>query len=138
LHVAATRPVAGVILQNPPPLRQFILGGHGWWNLWLLAAPVALSVPHDFDSIANARRCNAPAVFLNAERDGTVPLKYQEKIVAAYAGPKRVIFQRGADHVTPLNSADEAALHDGMDWLIQQAAHPDRESEAPAEPVVPR
>ena len=38
LHVAAQRPgLAGLILQNPPPLRQMILRGYGWWNLWLIA-----------------------------------------------------------------------------------------------------
>src|SRR5207247_4591201 len=42
LHVGAERPVAGLILHNPPPLRQMILRRFGWWNLWLLAGPVAL------------------------------------------------------------------------------------------------
>jgi len=44
LHVAASRPagIAGLILQNPPPLREMILRRFGWWNLWLLAGPVAL------------------------------------------------------------------------------------------------
>ena len=39
LHVAASRPagIAGLILQNPPPLREMILRRFGWWNLWLLA-----------------------------------------------------------------------------------------------------
>src|ERR1700756_3266085 len=41
LHVAAQRPVAGLILHNPPPLREMILRRFGWWNLWLLAGPVA-------------------------------------------------------------------------------------------------
>jgi pimeloyl-ACP methyl ester carboxylesterase len=122
LHVAASRPVAGVILQNPPPLRQVILGVHGWWNLWLIATPVALSVPRDFDSVANARKSGVPAIFLIAERDGTVPLKYQQKIIAAYTGPNRVILQHGADHVAPLNAEDEQTLQDGMDWLLKLAA----------------
>src|SRR5204862_6043367 len=47
LHVAAQRPVTGLILHNPPPLRQMILRRFGWWNLWLLAGPVALQVPRD-------------------------------------------------------------------------------------------
>ena len=44
LHVAASRPadIAGLILHNPPPLREMILRRFGWWNLWLLAGPVAL------------------------------------------------------------------------------------------------
>src|SRR5947209_6215660 len=31
LHVAAHRPVAVLILQNPPPLREMILRRFGWW-----------------------------------------------------------------------------------------------------------
>jgi len=35
LHVAANRPAAGLILHNPPAIRQMILQHFGWWNLWL-------------------------------------------------------------------------------------------------------
>jgi uncharacterized protein len=45
LYVAANRPVAGLILQNPPPLRQLIIGHFGWWNLWLGATPSAPQIP---------------------------------------------------------------------------------------------
>ena len=55
LHVAAQRPITGLILHNPVPLREVILRQFGWWNLWLLAAPIALQIPPDLDSIANAR-----------------------------------------------------------------------------------
>src|SRR5438128_7563613 len=33
LHVAAQRPIAGLILHNPVPLREIILRQFGWWNL---------------------------------------------------------------------------------------------------------
>src|SRR5688572_19878411 len=49
LAVAARRPVAGVVLQNPPPLRELILDRHGWWNLWMLAGPIALQIPPELD-----------------------------------------------------------------------------------------
>jgi len=52
LSVAARRPVAGVILKNPTPLRELILGAYGWWNLWLLASPVAARIPADLDAVA--------------------------------------------------------------------------------------
>jgi pimeloyl-ACP methyl ester carboxylesterase len=118
LALAARRPVAGLILQNPPPLRQLILGRHGWWNLWLLAAPVALQVPADLDSLANARASTAPAIFLVAEKDNTIPLPYQQRIADAYAGPKRILLQRGADHFVPLNAQDEATLQRAIDELL--------------------
>src|SRR5687768_18548180 len=90
LHVAANRPVAGVIVQNPPPLRQVVLRHHGWWNLWLLAGPVALSLPRDVDSIANTKRCRAKAAFLIAEKDEAIPPALQRDIYDAYAGRKRL------------------------------------------------
>lgn len=44
-NVAAHRQVAGLILHNPPALRQIILRQFGWWNLWLLAGPLAQNSP---------------------------------------------------------------------------------------------
>src|SRR5438093_5813429 len=68
LHIAAHRPVAGLILHNPPALRQMILRQFGWWNLWLLAGPVALQIPRDLDSIANSKAVHVPAIFLLADQ----------------------------------------------------------------------
>jgi pimeloyl-ACP methyl ester carboxylesterase len=121
LHVAANRPVDGMILQNPPPLRQLILSGHGWWNLWLIAGPVALQVPPEFDSISNAARSKAPVLYVLAEKDRTIPLAYQQRIAESHAGLKRLVIQSAADHVEPLNDADEAKLHESMDWLLSRA-----------------
>ena len=66
LYVAAHRPVAGLVLQNPPPLQSLILRRHGWWNLWLLAGPIAMQVPADLNSLRNAPKVTAPAVFVLA------------------------------------------------------------------------
>ena len=118
LCVAARRPVAGVILQNPPPLKQLVMGAHGWWNLWLLAGPVALSVPEELDSVDNAKRCQAPAVFLVAQGDEVIPPAYQRKVIDAYAGGKRIIKLEGARHVQPLTSEQEEQLHEQMGWLV--------------------
>ena len=41
LYLAANFPVAGMVLRNPPPLRQLIVGRHGWWNLWIGAMLIA-------------------------------------------------------------------------------------------------
>src|SRR2546423_1248908 len=76
LYVAKERPVAGMILRTPPPLRQLIIQHHGWWNLWLLATPVAVGVPSDIDSIANAKKVAVPAVFILMDSDTVVPFKY--------------------------------------------------------------
>jgi len=122
LHVTAQRPVAGLILHNPVPLRQIILRRFGWWNLWLLAGSVALQIPRDLDSIANAKAIRAPAIFLLAEKDEVVPPRYHRLVVNAYAGEKRVIQLPGAYHNDPIESTALANLNNGLDWLLAKRA----------------
>jgi pimeloyl-ACP methyl ester carboxylesterase len=118
LHVAAQRPITGLILHNPVPLREVILRQFGWWNLWLLAAPIALQIPPDLDSIANARASRTPAIFLLAERDEIVAPRFHRLVVQAYAGEKRVIELRGAYHNDPVEGTALADLNDALDWML--------------------
>ena len=126
LHVAASRPagIAGLILQNPPPLREMILRRFGWWNLWLLAGPVALQIPKDLDSIANAKAIHTPAIFLLAEKDEVVTPRYHRLVVEAYAGEKRVISLRGAYHNDPIEGSALAELYHGLEWLLAKKSSP--------------
>jgi uncharacterized protein len=124
LHVAAQRPVSGLILQNPPPLREMILRRFGWWNLWLLAGPVALQIPTDLDSIINAKAIHAPAIFLLAEKDEVVPPRYHKVVVDAYAGEKRVIQLPGAHHNDPIEGTALADFNRGIDWLLAEKSLP--------------
>jgi pimeloyl-ACP methyl ester carboxylesterase len=117
LYVAANRPAAGMVLSNPLPLRDLILKQHGWWNLWLLSAPVALSVPKELDGPNNAKRVTAPAVFLLAERDTVIPPKFQQKVVNAYAGEKVSVHQAGANHNDPLEGPAAEEFSAALDWL---------------------
>jgi hypothetical protein len=121
--VAASRPagIAGLIVQNPPPLREMILRRFGWWNLWLLAGPVALQIPKDLDSIANAKALHAAAIFLLAEKDEVVPPRYHRLVVQAYAGEKRVISLRSAYHNDPIEGTALADLNNALDWLLAKA-----------------
>jgi uncharacterized protein len=124
LHVAAHRPVVGLILQNPPPLREMILRRFGWWNLWLLAGPVALQIPRKLDSIENAKAIRAPAIFLLAEKDEVVPPRYHRLVVDAYAGEKRVISLRRAYHNDPIEGTALADLNHGLEWLLAKKSSP--------------
>jgi pimeloyl-ACP methyl ester carboxylesterase len=118
LHIAAQRKVAGVILHNPVALRQIILRQFGWWNLWLLAGPLAQKIPRDLDSIANAKTSRAPAVFLLSEKDEVIAPRFQRLVVNAYAGEKRVIPLAGARHNDPLEGTNIANFHNALDWLL--------------------
>jgi hypothetical protein len=124
LHIAAHRRVAGLILHNPPPLREMILRQFGWWNLWLLAGPVALQIPRDLDSIQNARAIRAPAIFLLAERDEVVAPRYHQLVVNAYAGEKRVIALHGAYHNDPIEGVALADLNDALGWMLAKSRSP--------------
>src|SRR5947208_2122975 len=126
LHVAASRPagIAGLILHNPPPLRQVILRQFGWWNLWLLAAPVALQIPRDLDCIANARATRTPAIFLLAEKDEIVAPRFHRLVVQAYAGEKRIIELHGAYHNDPIEGTALADLNDALGWVLTKASSP--------------
>jgi pimeloyl-ACP methyl ester carboxylesterase len=126
LHVAVSRPteIAGLILQNPPPLREMILRQFGWWNLWLLAGPVALQIPRDLDCIANARATRTPAIFLLAERDEIVAPRFHRLVVQAYAGKKRIIELRGAYHNDPVEGTALADLNETLGWMLTKASSP--------------
>jgi uncharacterized protein len=118
LHIAAHRPAAGLILHNPPPVRQMILRQFGWWNLWLLAGPIALQIPRDLDSVSNAKAIHVPAIFLLADKDEVVAPRFHRLVVEAYAGEKRVISLPGAYHNDPIEGAALADLNRTLDWLL--------------------
>ena len=118
MHVAANRDVRGLVLHNPPPLRQIILRNYGWWNIWLLAGPVALQIPRGLDSIANAKQIRAPAIFLLGENDEIVPPRFQHLVVDSYAGEKQVITLPGAYHNSPIEGPVVAQIDRAYDRLF--------------------
>jgi dienelactone hydrolase len=118
LYIAAHRPVAGAILQDAPALRQMIIGEHGWWNLWLLAGPLALKVPAALDSVANAKAAQVPAIFLVDELDTAVPPKYQKLVIQAYAGKKQVISVPDGYHVAPLAGSARSQVQKWTETLL--------------------
>jgi pimeloyl-ACP methyl ester carboxylesterase len=118
LHIAAHRKIAGLILHNPPALRQIILRQFGWWNLWLFAGPMAAKIPADLDSVANARASHVRAIFLLAEKDEVVAPRFQQLVVDAYAGEKRIIPLAGAGHNSPIEGTAILSFHQALDWLL--------------------
>jgi len=117
LSIAARRPVAAMILRNPPPLRQLIVGMYGWWNLGIGARFVAAQVPHDLDSIRLASACDMPAIFISSTHDETVPTRYQELVRTAYAGPQQHLILPEAGHNTPMTLDEAAQFGELLGWL---------------------
>jgi hypothetical protein len=112
-----------VILQSPPPIPSIILREHGWWNLWLLAAPVAFQVPPELDGMKTAPRVQSPALFILTGRDSVVPLTYQRNILDLVASEKRTILLAEMEHNDPITGANERELQRGLDWLWERARH---------------
>ena len=120
LYLSANRSVAGMVLRNPPPLRQLIVGQYGWWNLWIGAMHIAQKVPRDICSIRNAAQTYAPAVFISSGKDEVVPSIYQEKVINSYEGPNRVLFLKNAKHSTSLSLNHKREYRKHLAWLREQ------------------
>ena len=60
--------------------------------------PVDWMLKHRFDSIDRAPSLGTPLLCLIAERDDVIPPAHAERLFAAWAGPKRKVVLRGADH----------------------------------------
>ncbi len=120
LHLAAelgdVPNFAGLVLRNPPPLAQLIWGKFGWRTLGL-SLGVARQIPAALDSVANAARARLPCVFLCAGRDRVVPPRFQQLIIAGYAGPKQVVSIPDADHVFVLAEPHLSQYGAALSWL---------------------
>ncbi len=121
LCLATRRPIAGVILDNPAPLRQVILNRYGWWNLWLLAWPASMQIPPQLDAIANASRSKVPAILIHSEKDTSIPLNLQRLVDKAYQGRKHEILVLGAGHMSPLTPEAEVQFSEDLQWLWREA-----------------
>ena len=118
LHVTAQRQPAGVVLINPPALKEMIMGEFGWWNLWILAARVRGQIPDALDSIANARASKCPLLQVSSMRDSVVPVKYQQRVFEAYAGEKSIVTRPEADHNTPFEPDVRDRVHTAVQRMI--------------------
>ncbi len=122
LHVAVNRDVAGVVLHNPVPLRQLVLRRHGWWNLWLIATPIASQIPSALDAVENAKKLKVPVIILMADRDEVVPRQYQELVNAAIKSEKRVISMENSTHNDSIETGNRIReLHEAIAWMVERA-----------------
>src|ERR1043166_6114109 len=80
-------------------------------------------------SVAGLILHNPPAIFLLAERDEVVSPRFQHLVVDAYAGEKRVIALRGANHNDPIEGAALADLYNALDWLLPRTTHGESDKE---------
>jgi pimeloyl-ACP methyl ester carboxylesterase len=122
LYLAANYQVSGLILRNPPALREVIIGRYGWRTLFLGARLVARQIPAELCSLQNAARATAPAVFVVSGRDRVVPPKFQQQIIDAYRGPKQALLLPDADHATPMTTNEGERYAPLLHWLLCRVA----------------
>ena len=99
-HVAAERPVAGVVLVSPYDSLAAIGNHHYPW------LPVSLLLRHRFDARADATRSQAPMLALVANRDSIIPVERSRALYDAWAGQKNWQVVPGSDHNTLGATAD--------------------------------
>jgi len=116
LHVAATYCVDALLLRNPPPLRELIIGKHSWWNLGL-ARVIANQVPDELCPIRNSAETNSPALFIMSGKDRMVPPRFQQRVIDAHRGENRVFLLPDADHATPITEDEAPAYLEQLAWL---------------------
>ncbi len=91
-HVAASRPVAGVVLVSPFDSLVAIGRHHFPW------LPVSLLLRHRFDAAADAARCRMPLLAIVGTDDTIIPVARSRALYDAWAGPKSWYAIRGEDH----------------------------------------
>ena len=99
-HVAAERPVAGVVLVSPYDSLAAIGNHHYPW------LPVSLLLRHRFDAQADAVRAQAPLLAIVAGSDSIIPVGRSRALYDAWAGPKYWQIVPASDHNTLGATAD--------------------------------
>lgn len=120
LLAAAQGGVAGVLLRNVMPLRELLVRRYGWRTAGL-SHLLARAVPARLDTIANAARCTAPALFLVSRQDRVSPPRYQREVIAAYGGTATVLEVGGGHDERQLQPADEAAYRGALRRVVAPA-----------------
>lgn len=92
VHLAAERPLRGVILVSP---YDSLVAVAKWHYPFL---PVSLMLRHRFDSIARTPGIKAPLLCLVAAGDRVVPIPHSRALFEAWRGPKTWREIANADH----------------------------------------
>jgi len=124
LHVAASMQPdhrqTGIILRNAPPLIPVVKRVAGQYPMGRLIDPVAESLCDSMNAMLTARRVGLPAVFLQSELDTLVPVAYQNQLIEAYAGQRRVVLMKGLAHGDIATETHESLILESMRWLWEQ------------------
>ena len=131
LHIAATaKPdvcCTGLILRNPPPLIPVVKRVANGYPLGRLVEPVIESLCQSMNAMQTAGRVLLPAVFLQSELDSLVPPEVQDRLIATYGGPSRVVVMEGLEHGCVATDDHLPRIAESIHWLWE---HTSREQHA--------
>ena len=92
VHLAAERPLVGVVLVTPFDSLTAVAQHHYPW------LPVRWLLRHPFDALGRAPTVRTPMLCLVAGRDRVIPPVHAARLYDAWAGAKRWVEFPGADH----------------------------------------
>ena len=92
VHVAAQRPVAGVVLLAPFDRLSSVGQGHYPW------LPVSLLFRHEIEPVAEAPAIESPLLALHGDADTVIPIERGRALKDAWKGPVTWREIRGAGH----------------------------------------
>ena len=120
LYLAARHPFAGLILRNPPPLREVILARFGWWPLESGRPAARAAGPAGIGRDPQCGRRPRPGRL----RHGPAGPRRPAEMSAANRGrlrrPPSVLHLAQADHHTPLTDEETEQYRELLVWLRQQ------------------
>ena len=108
----------GLIVRDPPPIRQLITTRFGQFGRF--ARYFAEQVPNEVDAMRAAPHCRIPAVFVSSRKDRIVPTTCQDELMAAYGGPLKKVMAHDAQHVAPLVNQELIRYRDALRWLVDR------------------
>jgi pimeloyl-ACP methyl ester carboxylesterase len=119
LLAAASGGAKGLVLRNAMPLRELLSRHYALRTAGLSRFAIAPAIPSRLDSIQNASRLVAPALFLVSRQDRVVPPPYQQRVISAYGGRTTVLEVAGGHDERALRADDEAAYRRTVKALIE-------------------
>lgn len=112
VHLAAQRPLAGVVLLSPYDSLAAVAQGHYPW------VPVRWLLRHPFDAAALAPAVRAPLLALAMAGDDIVPVEHARRLVAAWGGPRQLLVFDEGDH----NRLPQEAYWSAIDAFLRRLA----------------
>lgn len=113
VHLAAERPVAGVILVSPYDSMQALASDAYPW------LPVRWLLRHPFDSLALAPRIRVPLIAVVGAADKVIPAVHSQRLANAWAGPERTLSIPRAGHN---NVSEQPAYEQAIQQFLEKIA----------------